>query len=371
MSSSFDSGSGRRILFALVVLVIASTAFLLPERTSYAAEGLFARTESHDKDLPNYDIRVDKSAVEKIASYRSLANRNGAEIADARDAMVRGEESLKRRVPTLKVEYNADLQIPEVIAPDVKQGKAFLTKTSNIKRSDILKDFLNENSELIGAQDRQIDNLKVFSDYTNPDGRLSFVELNQEISGIPVFRGEIKAGFSRSGEIIRVINNFAPGLDESLVPTDFGDPTDAVRAAAGHINNSLAKAVLSLNAKSSTDLKIVFGDGDFAPTAEKMYFPTEPGVAIAAWRVLIWQKVNAFYIIVDAKTGTMLWRKNITADQTQPATYNVYANPGAMVNAADSPFPMTPGPMDSERNPRNGNLTDIGHAGRQRTAIYF
>ena len=345
MSSSFDSGSGRKILFVFVVLAIAAAAFLLPGRNSKAASGLFSRTESHDKDLPNYDIRLDKSAFKKIASYRSLANKNGAEIADTRDAMVRGEASLKQRVPTLKVEYNSDLQIPEVIAPDVKQGKAFLTKTSNIKRSDILKDFLNQNSDLVGARSSQVDSLKVFSDYTNPDGNLSFVELNQEINGIPVFRGEIKAGFTGSGEIIRVINNFAPGLDEGSLSTDFGDPVDAVRSAAVHINNQLAKAAISTNEKSSTDLKIVFGNGDFAPTAEKMYFPTESGVAVAAWRVLIWQKVNAFYIIVDAKTGTMLWRKNITEDQTQPATYNVYANPGAMVNVADSPFPMTPGPI--------------------------
>ena len=38
-----------------------------------------------------------------------------------------------------------------------------------------------------------------------------------------------------------------------------------------------------------------------------MYFPTEPGVAVAAWRVLIWQPVNSYYVIVDGQTGTMLW----------------------------------------------------------------
>lgn len=31
-----------------------------------------------------------------------------------------------------------------------------------------------------------------------------------------------------------------------------------------------------------------------------MYFPTEPGVAVPAWRVLIWEHVDAFYGIVDA-----------------------------------------------------------------------
>ena len=87
-----------------------------------------------------------------------------------------------------------------------------------------------------------------------------------------------------------------------------------------------------------------------------MYFPTEPGVAVPAWRVLIWQPVNAYYVIVDAETGTMLWRKNITEDQTQSATYSVYANPNAMINVADNPFPLTPGPTASDRHAGRGDF---------------
>src|SRR5450432_4202430 len=74
-----------------------------------------------------------------------------------------------------------------------------------------------------------------------------------------------------------------------------------------------------------------------------MYFPTEPGVARAAWRVLIWEPVRAYYVIVDAEAGTMLWRKNITNDQTQAATYNVYTNPANMMNVANNPAPIVPG----------------------------
>ena len=44
--------------------------------------------------------------------------------------------------------------------------------------------------------------------------------------------------------------------------------------------------------------------------------------------------VNAYYLLVDANDGTLLWRKNITQDQTQTATYNVYTGV--------SPTPLTP-----------------------------
>ncbi|MFT3746592.1 MAG: M36 family metallopeptidase [Pyrinomonadaceae bacterium] len=361
MSSRSDSGLRRKLLLVAVIVAIIAVVYAVNRKATQAAETHSNRTESHQDGVLNYDIRTDKHAVETIASYRTSAGKNAPEIADARDEMVRGEEKLKQSVPTLKVEYNIDLQIPEVIAPDVKQGRAFLTKAAKGNRAEALKSFLNTNSDLVGARGTQLDQLKVFSDYTNPDGKLSYVELDQEIGGIPVFRGQVKAGFTQKGEIIRVINNFAPGLDEGSLSTDFGDPSEALKAAAGHINNTkFAKSDVAPDTELSTANKAVFGKGDSAPTAEKIYFPTEPGVAVPAWRVLIWQPVNAFYVIVDAKSGTMLWRKNITEDQSQAATYNVYANPNAMVNIAHSPFPLSPGTSSP-----NG----IQAAGIARTAV--
>jgi len=347
MTSFFEFGSRRGITLCLFVLTVLTIVFVLPyQMRSRAAKGLLQRTESHQPELPNYDIRSDKSAIDKIAAFRAALGKNASKVADARESFVRGEEALKQSVPTLKVEYNEDIRIPEVIAPDVKRGRAFLTNAttpSGTRHANVLINFLRQNAELVGMTAAQIDALKIVADYTNPDGNLSFVELNQEINGIPVFRGEVKAGFTRRGEMIRVINNLAPALDYNSLSTNFNDSLDAVRAAAALIRNDASKLDLRRNVQESTDIKAVFGTGDSATTAEKIYFPTEPGVSVPAWRVLIWQPVNAYYVIVDAATHTMLWRKNITQDQTQSATYGVYANPNAMINVADNPFPMTPG----------------------------
>lgn len=295
--------------------------------------------------LPNYDIRLDKHALETIASYRQQAGKMAFEIADSRERMVRAEDQLREKVPTLKIEYSPESRTPEIIAPDVKQGKSFLTRPSSADRAVHLRDFLAENAELIGATSAEIERLKVFSNYINPDGNLSFVELNQELNGIPVFRGEVKAGFTRNGEIIRIVNNMAPELDENSVSTDFGDPANALRVAAENVsNNQLLKTAGSQTSDQAIPNSVVFGTGDFAAKAEKMYFPTEIGVAVPAWRVFVPQRANSYYVIVDAISGIVLWRKNLTEDQAQAVTYNVYANPNAMVNVADSPFPMTPGP---------------------------
>ena len=224
-----------------------------------------------------------------------------------------------------------------------------LTGPSTAKRSEILRNFVKENSSLVGVNDQQADALRVSADYTNPNGYMSFAHLEQLINGVPVFAGEVKAGFTKSGQMIRVINNLAPGLDYSSLSTDFGDPVNAVRSASRFINHDVKESDVARNDAASTDLKTVFGQGDWATTAEKMYFPTEPGIAVPAWRVLIWGPVNAYYVIVD-RDGTMLWRKNIGEDQTHSATYNIYRASNSLIGSADSPTaPASPAPGRAAR----------------------
>lgn len=374
MLTRSKSKNRRGIIVSLFVLGLITAIAVLPYKFGAKAsgpKGLFTRTSAVDPGLPNYDIRLKKS--EEINNFmmaaRNLSGKSAVDVADIREGFVRGENDLKSRVPTLKIEYNEDIRIPEVITPDVWKAKiARLTGPSSEKRSEILRDFVKANNELVGVSRQQADELVVLTDYTNPDGNLSYAHLEQRPNGIPVFRSEVKAGFTQDGRIIRVINNLAPGLDYAMLSTDFRDPVDAVRAAARNINYEPKLADVTLNDKESDNLKAVFGNGDWATTAEKMYFPTEPGVAVPAWRVLIWQPVNAYYVIVDAATGTMLWRKNIGEDQTQSATYNVYRNASAYVDVADSPAPLSPGPLDPTLGQQGAlisraNVTLIGNEG--------
>lgn len=339
--------SRRNLLAAFLAFVFVTAIAIAPVffeveaiRQAVPKDG---RTESHDPDHPDYDIRGDKKSVPKLAEMRSRVGRTAAEVADIRDRFVRAEQRLRGNVPSLKIEYNDDLRVPEVIGPDVRQGREFLTPPASGRRPDVLRGFLRANAELTGVAEHQVGRLKVAADYKNPENDLSFVHLEQAIDGIPVFRGEVKAGFTKNGEIVRVINNLAPDIDETIVSRHFGNPVDALASGARHIGRDVRQDEL-FNASESTANKIVFGSGDWATTAEKIYFPTEPGVVVPGWRFLFWEPINAFYVIVDAKDGTLLWRKNITDDQTQAASFNVWTNPNAMINVADSPFPMTPGP---------------------------
>ncbi len=343
-----SSALGRSFVLFLAVTGLVAAIIMIPGRfasTAAAGSSLFPRTTSHEPGLANYDIRTDEQAKARdfLAVARADARIDAGRVADIRDGFVRGEDALRARVPGLKVEYNQDLRIPEVISPDVWADKLeYLMERSGGSRSSVLRGFIQQNNELINLTVEQVAGLKVTADYTNPDGKLSYTHLEQFINDIPVFRGEIKAGFAVNGQMFRVVNNLAPGLDYARISNNFGDPAIALRHAAGQVDFKLE--AIDVDASRSTDRITYFGTGDFAPAAEKMYFSTEPGVARAAWRVFIDKGPATYYVMVDAETGTMLWRKNLTEDQTQSATYNIYGNPSSLLDAAENPNPFTPGP---------------------------
>ena len=84
--------------------------------------------------------------------------------------------------------------------------------------------------------------------------------------------------------------------------------------------------------------KVTFARGSMADDAKawQVYFQLAPGVVRLAWATEIWGDPDAFFTVVDAEKGVLLFRKNMTAYQTQSATYNVYTS--------DSPAPSSPTP---------------------------
>lgn len=343
-------GSSKvRALPILIVLALFTSLILIPvfyvskAQTKGGGKGLVERTESHADRIPNYDIRTDKAAFGKLAEIRGRSGRTASSVADRKDEMVKAEAQLKSAAADVKVTYSPQSRMPEVISPSETLGKQALFRSQGGLRSETLRAFVGKNRQLFGLGLNEVDSLKVAADYQNPEGAMSFVSLEQKVNGLPVFAGEVRAGFSKNGDLIRVINDLASGADDG-VSIDFGDPATALMIAGQAIGSDEfnTRKEQTISADQS---KVVFGTEESAPSAEKMYFPTEPGVLVPAWRVLLWQPVNAYYVIVDAGSQTVLWRKNITEDQTQSVTYSVYPNTASMINIADSPAPLSPGPI--------------------------
>jgi len=308
-----------------------------------AKASLSRHTRGERPRLENFDIRTSQAPSDRVfvLEQRNRLPASAIHRASVLESISKGEAALRDRVPSLRIDPSETSQTAEVIGTDVfAHSIDSLSDVSNEKPATILRRFIYQNLELFGLSRLQIDSLFTTASERGR-GRLGFARLTQRIGDVPVFQGEVSAGIKPDGSLVRVINNLAAGLDYSELSSRFRDPDDAVRSAISHSGD--VRSEVLRNEKRSTPARSVYGEGDWATTADKIYFPTEIGVAVPAWRVIIWEKKNAYYLVIDAATGTLLWRKNLTEEQTVSATYNVYGSTSGAMRTADSPTPYTPG----------------------------
>src|SRR5262249_4239045 len=142
------------------------------------------------------------------------------------------------------------------------------------------------------------------------------------------------------------ISNLAPVIDgpiggistQGVAPTADAaqSATEAVVSAAKTIGISLTADDLTLKESDPSGSRFVFANSAFTEDikVESVYFPVEQGSITKSWSMVLWEDNPAFYTIVSANDGALLWRKNITNDQTQSVTYSFYDG--------DSPAPLSP-----------------------------
>ena len=239
---------------------------------------------------------------------------------------------LEKAYKGLDIEENAALGGTEVVS--MEPGAGFLTPASG-DRVGALRGFLSANADAYGISAAQAAELVLVADYMNPAGNMGYVEFEQQFNGIPVFQGLIRGGFTAKGELARTTGVLATGVNASALPTTPAvSAARAVSLAAATVGWQVAESALAQTAVDGA--KVTFDRATMADEAKAwpVYFPLSPGVARLAWATEIWGDPDAFLTVIDAETGAMLFRKNMTNYQTQSATYNVYTS--------DSPAPSSP-----------------------------
>ncbi|MEO8351140.1 MAG: M36 family metallopeptidase, partial [Chthoniobacteraceae bacterium] len=288
-------------------------------------------------DRRPYDVRIDRSEAARtlVESYRGAGSERLVRVARTTEIMKSSRDALAHRVPALKVEENPVTGLPEIVC--VGTAPTALTGPSVEKPETALRNFVSSQAGLFGLTAEQAAQLKTHSAYTNPAGNLSWVELEQMINGIPVFQGTIRAAIRNDGAIIRTMGNLAAALDDASLPTQPKlSAVEAVVAGASAIGVAVEPAKLKVESVLAGGKTTVLEAGPFdqSTKAELTYFPVEPGVARLAYAMVLWEKIEAFYVLIDAESGQLLWRKNITNDQSQTVTYSIYPS--------DSPAPLSP-----------------------------
>ena len=370
----------RWVLLASIAVAVSAVVFTFGPVASSQSSRKGERSKVNPKTterrgLENYDIRVRRAdeaetavAPKKGATTTlsidtqkpAVATQRQREAAAAvQQSMRTAEQQLAARLPNLKVNYNETLRVPEIVKVD---GAGVLASAASESRESTLRTFVSENAALYGLSRAQAAQLVRFSDYENPAGNLAFVELEQQINGIPVFQGYVRGVLTKEGQLVRTVSLIAPGLNAStLSTTPKLNPAEAVAAGIQSINLKVDGSLNVLDSAADGHSHLVSrGPLTEDTKASLMYFPVVPGHAVLAYAMTLWEPVDAYYVFVDANTGQLLWRKNISQDQQQPYTYNVYDN--------DSPTPADP-VRSSLISPTNTTSTEPQAPGISRTDL--
>ncbi len=289
------------------------------------------RSAAPDLGLANFDIRTAPQMAPAGYLQRVIAL-GSASLVDQSGTRAESLAALRANVGGVDLITNPGMGTPEVVS--ARLGSGFLTGPSD-DRVAAMRGFLTAYAGVFGLTGRQVADLELVADYANPAGNMAWVELEQTLNGVPVFQGLIRGGFTAEGELARTTGPLAAGLDAALLPTAPAvTAAEAIARAAGSVGWSVdADALVQKSERRGT---LTFSRASMASDARAwlIYFPIAPGAARLAWATEIWGDPDVFLILQDAEDGTVLFRKNLTSYQTQPATYTYYND--------DSPAPMSP-----------------------------
>ena len=119
-------------------LIVLALLFIPQSSKSKAGESggaraMFEKTVSHQPGLENYDIRTSKGGQGKLREIRDRKGKDAVAVANIREAQGDGEQTLRKEVPNLLVEYSEGRRTPEVIAVDPRKGAGLLPAQAGLE----------------------------------------------------------------------------------------------------------------------------------------------------------------------------------------------------------------------------------------------
>jgi hypothetical protein len=261
------------------------------------------------KAIENFDIR-DRRSKEAVLMFErrmeKLSLKQKQKNAGFKLAMASAREKNAGSVEGLAVTYSDRTNTPEVVGAKAN-GRRFLTPPSSEPLENVVRSFMNEKNDLFGMSPKQVAGLRKTAEYTNPNGNLSWVRMEQEWNGMKVFGGEMVAAFTSDGALVRTVGELTPGPNEQdLATTPQVKAAAAVVAAAASVGVTLDESELAIKETSPNGRTTTFHPvGPFIQDIEPelIYFPLGPGGATLAWSMILWQDSPAYYTLVDAEKG--------------------------------------------------------------------
>ena len=176
--------------------------------------------------------------------------------------------------------------------------------------------FIEENAALLGLRGPAARTLVRSREDALVGGELTRVVFEQVVDGIPVFQGVVWAYVDRLGRVVKLASGAlhqGRGPDEPPATAAL-TAEEALRAAVANVRPELASVALRRSAAGGPDRRGVFEHGPFRSDLEVIlvWFPTRGGDRLA-WRVRVEPDgfPQAYDILVDARDGAVLYRRNV------------------------------------------------------------
>ncbi|HTH38667.1 MAG TPA: M36 family metallopeptidase, partial [Pyrinomonadaceae bacterium] len=298
------------------------------------------------RGTPNYDIRLGSGQAAEVMEKSSPGMRRTEIAAHAlkqQSNIKSGLAQLRKEAPKAEIDLS-----PLTGSVEVVRGTNGLTSPDH--RSDgsaIVRDFLSENNSIYGLDQSDITDLNFIGESVSPANGLRMVRVEQMVNGLPVFQSETRFILDRDGRIIRSLGSMIPNASEAASSLDgLLSPQEALRLTMEpmgvRLNGDLMTATASKGDATSFAIKTNDPNIGGDVTSKLVYFPIAPGVLTPAYSQIVFGANEDWYVLVDARDGTLLWRKNIRSDQsTHNARFRVYVQADG-TTPADSPAPQSP-----------------------------
>lgn len=238
---------------------------------------------------PPADTGTPAAQTPPIPSQRTLIRRD-ASLTKAEQRP--GVRKLREQLGTQGV---LELDPDTGTARQVAKLDGYLTTRSDDSSEDVVRRYLRSHPDVFGLTDAQVRDLTLRKQYTDVAGirHLSFL---QSVDGVPVFGNGVKANVSHDGRLISVVGSPVRKLPSQLAPARVTG-TQAKRAAVRDMAGAQA------------------AEGSHAATAQQVVYPTVDGPARRAWQTVTSSGGHGMWLhVVDADTGRVLYRQNLSSD---------------------------------------------------------
>jgi uncharacterized repeat protein (TIGR01451 family) len=292
------------------------------------------------------DARVNyPQGFQAAAAGRSTEITNALAAARSRnDAIGSAARSLQQIDPGLQLRVS-----PITGAPDSVGSKGGPLTGPDARGSEaIVRDYLRRRGALYGLSTADVGDLVALGDSPGGKSGLRMLRMEQQIDGRPVFQSETRFVLDRRGSLIKSNGQLVPAARSSVAAFDAGSLISAPAAVAALLGSAGENGSASEFAIASTTqgrLRLTESNdyvaGDI--TAREVLFPLAPGLLVPAWSLVVFTGgEHDWYAVVDARSGALLWRKDIRSHaSTQEARFSVYVQADG-VTPADNPAPASP-----------------------------